>query len=282
MEPPFEAHPPGTSRNKRSFGRELLRLVVYGLVIITISGAAFASQYGDDQTIQTLRTLKRAVSGLSPGLGIKSSEEAPKSLHQVTLQETVLVKDAGVMQSAPAQVTAESSHQVQQQLETIASNLATARSLVEQLTASQKQMALDIASMETSKDNFSQRTWWLSQSTAFHSAISKSQQKIVRSSPSPVTSARPKAQITPERLHRPELSSGMRRFDSIDVSDLAGNTVPFGPARALRPVACSHAAACLQRQAGKGRRRHVGAAGVPRAPQYPEHDALHGAGAGPR
>jgi hypothetical protein len=117
-------------------------------------------------------------------------------------------------QKAPAQVTAESSHQVQQQLETIASNLATARSLVEQLTASQKQMALDIASMETSKDNFSQRTWRLSQSAAFHSAISKSQQKIVRSSPSPVTSARPKAQITPERLHRPELSSGMRRFDS--------------------------------------------------------------------
>jgi hypothetical protein len=191
MEPPFEAHPPGTSRNKRSFGRESLRLVVYGLVIITISGAAFASQYGDDLTIQTLRTLKRAVSGLPPGLGIKSSEGAPKSLHQVTLQETVLVKDASVVQPTPAQVTAESPHQVRQQLETIASDLATVRSLVEQLTASQKQMALDIASKETSKDNFNQRTWWLSQSAAFHSAPSKSLQKTVRSSPSPAASARP-------------------------------------------------------------------------------------------
>ena len=92
MEPSFEAHPRGTSGNKRSLGRELLRLVVYGLVIITVSGAAFASQYGDDRTIQTLRTLKRAVSGLSPGLGIKPPEGAPKSLHQVTLQETALVK----------------------------------------------------------------------------------------------------------------------------------------------------------------------------------------------
>ena len=64
-------------------GRELLRLVVYGLVIITVSGAAFTSQYGDDRTIQTLRTLKRAVSGLSPGLGIKPPQGAPKSLHQV-------------------------------------------------------------------------------------------------------------------------------------------------------------------------------------------------------
>jgi hypothetical protein len=191
MEPSFEAHPPGTSGNKRSFGRELLRLVVYGLVIITISGAAFASQYGDDRTIQTLRTLKRAVSGLSPGLGIKPPEGVPKSLHQVTPQETARVKDAGVMQSTPAQVAAESPHQVRQQLETIANDLATVRSLVEQLAASQKQMALDIASMETGKDNFSQRTWWLSQSAAFHSATSKSQQKIVRSSPSPVTTARP-------------------------------------------------------------------------------------------
>jgi hypothetical protein len=119
MEPSFEAHPPGTSGNKRSLGRELLRLVVYGLVIITISGAAFASQYGDDQTIQTLRTLKRAVSGLSPGLGIKPPEGVPKSLHQVTPQETARVKDAGVMQSTPAQVTAESPHQVRQQLETL-------------------------------------------------------------------------------------------------------------------------------------------------------------------
>ena len=190
-EPSFEAHPRGTSGNKRSLGRELLRLVVYGLVIITISGAAFASQYGDDQTIQTLRTLKRAVSGLSPGLGIKPPEGVPKSLHQVTPQETALVKEAGVMQSTAAQVTAESPHQVRQQLETIANDLATVRSLVEQLTASQKQMALDIASMETGKDNFSQRTWWLSQSADFHSATSKSQQKIVRSSPSPATSARP-------------------------------------------------------------------------------------------
>ena len=192
MEPSFEAHPHGTSGNKRSLGRELLRLVVYGLVIITVSGAAFASQYGDDRTIQTLRTLKRAVSGLSPGHGIKPPQGAPKSLHQVTLQETALVKDVGVMQSTSAQVTAaDSSRQAQQQLETIASNLAAVRSLVEQLTASQKQMALDIASMETSKDNFSQRTWWLSQSAALHSATSKSQQMIVRSSPSPAASARP-------------------------------------------------------------------------------------------
>jgi hypothetical protein len=75
-------------------------------------------------------------------------------------------------------------------------------------------MALDIASVETGKDNFNQRTWWLSQSAAFHSATSKSQQKIARSSPSPAQPLALEAQITRERLYRPELSSGMRRFDS--------------------------------------------------------------------
>jgi hypothetical protein len=161
---------------------------VYGLAIITVSGAAFAS---NTATTEQFKRSDFEKSRQRPGLGMKPPEGSLKSLHQVTPQETALVKDAGVMQSTPAQVTAESPHQVRQQLETIASDLATVRSLVEQLTASQKQMALDIASMETGKDNFSQRTWWLSQSAAFHSATSKSQQKIVRSSPSPATTARP-------------------------------------------------------------------------------------------
>jgi hypothetical protein len=35
-------------------------------VTITVSGAALASQYGDDRTIQTLRTLKSSSTGLDP------------------------------------------------------------------------------------------------------------------------------------------------------------------------------------------------------------------------
>ena len=40
----------GPSGNRRSVGREVLRLFVYGLIIMTIGGAAFASQYGDENS----------------------------------------------------------------------------------------------------------------------------------------------------------------------------------------------------------------------------------------
>ena len=46
------------SGNRRSVGREVLRLFVYGLIIITIGGAAFASQYGDDNIKETLGILQ--------------------------------------------------------------------------------------------------------------------------------------------------------------------------------------------------------------------------------
>ena len=95
-----------------------------------------------------------------------------------------------------------------------------------------------------------------------------------------------KAQITRERLYRPELSSGMRRFDSsvpcrIWLETLSHLTCASFEVN-LRIKA--HALCCGMSAASnwKGRRRHAGAAGVPRAPQFPEHDASHGAGAGPR
>jgi len=65
--------------------------------------------------------------------------------------------------------------------------------IVEQLTASQKQMALDIASMETGKEP------------------TKDCALVPLHMPQALAL---KAQITRERLYRPELSSGMRRFDS--------------------------------------------------------------------
>jgi hypothetical protein len=54
-------------------------------------------------------------------------------------------------------VATESSPQIQQRLETIASNLAIVRALVYQLTVSQKRMAQDIATADAAKENFSHR-----------------------------------------------------------------------------------------------------------------------------
>ena len=105
----------GPSGNRRSVGREVLRLFVYGLIIMTIGGAAFASQYGDDNIKEMLGILQRSVSGLSPVLGANPSARAlegfSKSSDQVSTQDKISAKEARFIQSMPVSVTAGSAPQ---------------------------------------------------------------------------------------------------------------------------------------------------------------------------
>ena len=184
----------GPSGNRRSVGREVLRLFVYGLIIMTIGGAAFASQYGDDNIKEALGILQRSVSGLSPVLGANPSARAlegfSKSSDQVSTQDKISAKEARFIQSMPVSVTAGSAPQSQQQLEIMASELAIVRGLAEQLAVSQKKMAQDIAALETGKENPSQKMWWLYQSSAFdappHKSVKKTVPSTAKSSPVPI------------------------------------------------------------------------------------------------
>jgi len=189
----------GPSANRRSVGREVLRLFVYGLIIIAIGGAAFASQYGDDNIKETLGILQNSVSGFSSILGTnppaRALEGFSKSSDQVSTQDKIAAKEARFIQSTPVSVTAGSSPQIQQQLETMAGELAVVRGLAEQLTVSQKKMAQDIATLETAKENLSQKMWWLYQSSAFdappHKSVKKTVPSSAKASPPPIPTTRP-------------------------------------------------------------------------------------------
>jgi hypothetical protein len=191
----------GRPSNRRSVGREVLRLFVHGLIIATIGGAAFASQYGNDNIKEALGSLQRSVSGLLPDLGANPSarvlEGFSKNSDQISTPDKISAKEVRFIQSPPGSVTAGSSPQIQQQLETMAGELAVVRGLVEQLTVSQKKMAQDMAAAETAKENLSQKTWWLYQSSAFDAPAQKSVKKTAPStakpSPVPIPSARPQA-----------------------------------------------------------------------------------------
>jgi hypothetical protein len=179
------------SGNKRSVGAEILRLFVCGLIIAAIGGAAFAVQYGDDSIREALGFLQSSVSGLSPDLGANPSARVvdgfSKTSDQMSAQDGISARKASV---APG-----SSPQVQQQLETMASELAIVRGLAEQLTVLQKKMAQDIAGLETAKENLGQKTWWLYQSSAFDAPPHKTAKKIApstaKSSPAPIPTTRP-------------------------------------------------------------------------------------------
>jgi hypothetical protein len=112
---------------------------------MTIGGAAFASQYGNENIKEALGILQRSVSRLSPVLGANPSARAlegfSKSSDQVSTQDRISGKEARFIQSTPVPVTAGSAPQSQQQLETMASEIAIVRGLAEQLAVSQKKMA---------------------------------------------------------------------------------------------------------------------------------------------
>jgi hypothetical protein len=188
------------SGNRRSIGSEVLRLFVFGLIIATIGGAAFASQYGDDNIKETLGILQSSVSALLPEVDTSPSATIPegssKSSDRVSPQdktsaENTSAKETRFTQSSPASVTAASPPQVQQQLAAMAGELAIVRGLAEQLTASQKKMAQDIAALETAKENLSQKMWWLYQSSAFDAPPHKTAKKTVPATAVPATAKSP-------------------------------------------------------------------------------------------
>src|ERR1700722_17299890 len=72
--PRYEPTVSAVSRaRRRPFGTELLRFVFGGLVIAAIFSAAFASPYGEPETIQAVRTIKKTLNRLPIEFGIVPS-----------------------------------------------------------------------------------------------------------------------------------------------------------------------------------------------------------------
>jgi hypothetical protein len=177
----------GASPKRRSLGREILRIALFGFVIASISAAALASQYGAPETIQALKAIKKTVNhlslelGMAPSVTTASRSASPRS--QLPRQDP----------SESTLPTATAAHHVQGQLDTIASDVASVKGMLEQLANSQKQMAVQIAAVKATSDASSERTWWLTQSAAYNPPPSKSPHKVARTStaPSPAADARP-------------------------------------------------------------------------------------------
>ena len=159
------------SGNRRPVGREVLRLIVYGLIIMTIGGAAFASQYGNDKIKEALGTLQRSVSGLSPALGANPSarrlEGVSKSSDQVSTQDKLPPKEARFIQSIPVSVAAASSAPIQQQPQTMASDLAIVEGPGEAALCLTEEDGTRHRGFGSCQTDLSQKVWWLYQSSGF-------------------------------------------------------------------------------------------------------------------
>jgi hypothetical protein len=162
----------GTSYDRPIVGRRIFHRVARGFAFIAMIGAAFVLlSYGDAKKKDVIRTWDLSLSWLSSVLGTSSSQgpdiataSVSKSLDQTPSRNTAVLPTTVGIQPTPASVAPGSSPEPQHQLETMASDLAVLRHLVEQLAAGQNQMAQDMATLQAAEQNISQKISLLSQS----------------------------------------------------------------------------------------------------------------------
>jgi hypothetical protein len=159
VEPSFDANPrqavhqgDRVSDDRSAAGRRLFRTLAFGVITPVMVGAAFAWQfYGDDQTKDMVRGWRTSPRELSPVVSTNfwpsssdvAAELAFKTSDRVPTQDAALLQAATAIPSAQVSVALESSPELQHQLETVVSDVAVVRRIVERLAAVQEQMALD-------------------------------------------------------------------------------------------------------------------------------------------
>jgi len=194
------------SDERPAVGRPLFRTVAFGLIASVLVGAAIAWQfYGDDQSKHMVGAGKRhgiAASTKSSSSNVVPVELASKTSDRVPTQDTALRQAAPAIPSAQVSVAPGSSPELQHQLETVVSDVAVVRRIVERLAAVQEQMALDFATLQKSDQNVRQKV-----SLPLHSAAAVPARKyapsiarsdVVAHSPSvPVPAAPTRTPLTP-------------------------------------------------------------------------------------
>ena len=173
-------HSDRISSNRPSIGRRVFRTLAWGFIVIVIVSAALAWQSGDDQTKEMVKVWGKSLSSFLSGHDSTSPRgtdvAAEPASKQAPTQDTALLQ-APVSQSVQASAPAEPT--LQRQLETLASDLSVVRDIVEKLADKQEQMARDIATLQATKQNLSQKISSLPQSSAARVPPRKNVPKVV-------------------------------------------------------------------------------------------------------
>jgi hypothetical protein len=219
-EPAIDGHPRqryfgsgGFRRHRPSVGKQVFRAIVCSAIIVAIAGLPLGWQFADENTKDMVRAWGKAW-GISPStlsadlgtkdlgtkdlgtkdLGTKSPPAAAETIsntfEQVSTRETS-GRAAPVTPAASASVAPRPSPELQRQLETLASDHAVVRRLVEQLAARQDQIAQELATLQATQQNISQKSSPVPESTAAHIPPPKNARKPSPAGAPPQTSSVP-------------------------------------------------------------------------------------------
>ena len=149
------------SGNKSSFGRRIFRTFAYGLAVAALLAIAWQA-YQDDAIKRTIIDWERS------SLAWLSSQSRQRSSGGRSLPAASITADQehAVAQAESAPELADVSRAVQQQLQAVASDLAIVRRTAEQIASKQEQMAQDIATLQASERDVTQKISSLAQAAA--------------------------------------------------------------------------------------------------------------------
>jgi hypothetical protein len=148
------------SSPRPSVAKRLFRTGTYGVVVTVIVSTAFVWQFGDDATKGIVKGWANSLDWSSPRPATNLLPKADSAAEAVSTsagqppqtKTTAILPAASASEPTPTSTTIdsppESSPDLKKKLETITSDLALVRQLVEQVAARQDQMARDIATLQ--------------------------------------------------------------------------------------------------------------------------------------
>jgi hypothetical protein len=142
---------PPVASNRPSAGKRVLRTIVRGLLVAIVVTVGWQA-YREDQTRKLINAL-----GHSSVIWLSSALSATKHNSESAAEPSTKLSDQVTSTPATTSIPAKGFAELEEQLQTIVTDLAVLRSDVEQLSSKQEQMARDIATVQATEQNVSEK-----------------------------------------------------------------------------------------------------------------------------
>ena len=187
--------------SRASVERRAFRTAIRGAIIV-IAVAAGWQVYRDDQTKDLLKAWGHSLLNRSSAV---LATTQPGS--EIAAEPGSKLSDQAVTPSAPTSIAIREFPELQQQLQTIVSDLVALQRIVEQVASKQEQISRDVATLQATEQNISGRVSSLTQPTAVRVVQRRNVAKLVHSG-TPKQSA---AESLPVQTPTPETPSPVDR-----------------------------------------------------------------------
>jgi hypothetical protein len=183
--------------SRASVERRTFRAVIRGLIIV-IAVAAGWQVYRDDQTKDLIKAWGHSLLNRSSAV-LGTTQRGS----EIAAEPGSKLSDQAVTPSAPTSIAIREFPELQQQLQTMVSDLAALQRIVEQVASKQEQISRDVVTLQATEQNISEKVSSLTQPAAVRVAPRRNVAKLLHSG----TPKQPAAEPLPAQTPAPETPS---------------------------------------------------------------------------